>query len=50
MYWERYKDALGGNPDKILLIEKPDLSVTDIEWWIAHEKPGLILVDQLRKV
>ena len=49
-YWDSYKAALGGDEDKILVIDKADLSINDIEWWLKHEKPGLIAIDQLRKV
>jgi len=49
-YWSEYVKLLGGIKDKILIIEKPDLAVSDIEWWLNNEKPGLILIDQLRKV
>ncbi|MGD9381110.1 MAG: AAA family ATPase [Candidatus Thorarchaeota archaeon] len=49
-YWNEYLMLLGGDPDKLLVIDKYDLSVKDIEWWLEHEEPGLIMIDQLRKV
>lgn len=49
-YWNEYLLSLGGDPDKILIIDKYDLHVKDIEWWLEHEKAGLICIDQLRKV
>ena len=49
-YWDDYVRLLGGDPDKILLIEKSNLSVTDIERWVDRENAGLILIDQLRKI
>lgn len=48
-YWNEYVKILG-REDKILIIEKPDLSVNDINWWIKREDAGLIVVDQMRKV
>jgi energy-coupling factor transporter ATP-binding protein EcfA2 len=50
LHWENYTRLLGGNSDKLLLVEKADLSVLDIEKWVQKDKVGLILVDQLRKV
>lgn len=49
-YWSEYVHELDSDPDKILVIDKPTLSVYDIEWWLRAETPGLILIDQLRKV
>jgi replicative DNA helicase len=49
-WWNEYLLLLGGDPDKILIIDKYDLHVKDIEWWLEHEEAGLIAIDQLRKV
>jgi len=49
-YWNEYLMLLGGDPDKILIIDKYDLHVKDIEYWLQHETPGLVCIDQLRKV
>jgi replicative DNA helicase len=49
-YWNEYLTLLGGDPDKILIIDKYDLHVKDIEYWLQHETPGLVCIDQLRKV
>ena len=49
-YWNEYLHIIGGDPDKILIIDKYDLHVKDIEYWLQHETPGLVCIDQLRKV
>jgi replicative DNA helicase len=49
-YWDEYVHELGGNQDRILILEKSDMSVYDIEWWLNNSNPGLICIDQLRKV
>ena len=49
-YWSEYVRLLGGNEDKIMLIDKPGLSVHDIERWLSKVKAGLIVIDQLRNV
>lgn len=49
-YWNEYILLLGGDPDKILIIDKYDLHVKDIEDWLGKEQAGLIMIDQLRKV
>lgn len=48
--WDNYLVALKGDPDKILIIDKYDLHIRDIESWLQRENPGLICIDQLRKV
>jgi len=45
-----YEKALGGNRNKILVIDKHDLHANDIEYWLEKEKVGLVVIDQLRKV
>lgn len=49
LYWSEYQLKLG-NEDKIIVVEKPDLSIKDIEDWLDKEDVGLICIDQLRKV
>lgn len=48
-YWTEYGKLLKGN-DRIVIVDKYDLSVGDIEWWLENTNPGLIAIDQLRKV
>lgn len=47
--WDDYVKILG-DKDKILVIDKHDMHIKDIDWWLKHEKAGLIVIDQLRKV
>lgn len=44
-----YKDRVGGM-DKIVVVDKADASIKDIEEYIRQYKPGLIIFDQLWKV
>ena len=45
-----YAKRLGGDRNKILVIDKHDLHINDIEYWVEKENPALICIDQLRKV
>ena len=49
-YAAEYEKALGGDRNRILIIDKHNLHVNDIEYWLMKTNPGLICIDQLRKV
>jgi replicative DNA helicase len=49
-YANEYQKALGGDRNKIIVIDKHDMHVNDIEYWLNREEVGLICIDQLRKV
>ena len=50
-YADEYMKALGGDRNKIIVIDKHDLSINDIEYWLESvDDVGLICIDQLRKV
>lgn len=49
-HWDTYVRELGGDEDKIMIIDKHDLHINDIEWWLKQVDTGLIIIDQLRKV
>jgi replicative DNA helicase len=50
LYHKEYTKALGGDPNRILIIDKHNLHVNDIEYWMGKTNAGIICIDQLRKV
>ena len=49
-YKARYATEMGGDKDKIIVVDKHDLHMRDIEYWLNKTDVGLICIDQLRKV
>ncbi len=47
-YSKKFEDLFG--KDRIIIIDKADLSVSEIEAYLKHYNPGLIVVDQLWKL
>lgn len=45
-----YERLLGGNKDKIVIVDKADLTVKDAEEYLRRYKAGVIVFDQLWKV
>lgn len=46
---EEYTGIMGGNPDKIMVFDRPKIYTRDVEWLAKRYNVGLFVFDQLRK-